>query len=836
MDEVMNRLEAYFARLEKQGAKVPSSWERKKPHFRAISAAAGVNFRFLLEQRYKNRIALAVEEIGLDPESKLQLSRRKEQGATLLTAYVQALKNRGLKLPEDPRKRGKVFYSQVEAEAGVSCGLLKNVPINENGEHDSALLRIIDDAVLTVGTELRILRTPAEPTDSRVTYEQLLERGTVERKRELEGRSNARQQLYNTRWALNFFRKSLDLAEEAPAGHELFDEFTAHLQKVLEKVSDADTRKKVQTEARWWQCYYQKFLKAQPIPEDIHGAIAYLINASGLSLYLLSKLIGMSLTILTRWYEGQTTPRMLSRHALARMEALFKLPAGTLLCKIPNRNRRWHFRSSELPEFLRENRALAKKVIGHLPEDFCSLPCDKQHEIVNDISKNIAGHDDEYARRMAELKGLAYRLKQFPCRLGEELEEFFSFKTMERPPLGMRRNYKWRPTTKKKRESELQGFFGALRLSREAEEPCLRGPGIPVEHLTTAFIVCPLVVDWYLRFRGEIRTQYTKYQIDSLQMFMEMLRPDFGWLRQKPQLASRLVPVSFGNTELVSPDFIARAREDWSGVCDETIERYEALTAEIEPLVTVFRDPFSRIEGIVEMDDPMQAIIMLVEGMRRDWPNVKTAPVLHHLAVRDTATVLLIGLTSFRRHTLSQLDYTGDESGHLFMSGGKYVLHVPRHLFKEETSSYFGPKHAQIDYYMEVPDVHGWSEVLTKYLTESRTWLLEHYYPECDEHPLLVTSGRGKSVRLSDNRITTIYYRATETYLVENKWRSTGIEKVGRHGPHSARHIRGTAIVKKTGSFLLAGDANQTTEKTARKHYTRFSPKDKNRRVNDALF
>lgn len=71
---------------------------------------------------------------------------------------------------------------------------------------------------------------------------------------------------------------------------------------------------------------------------------------------------------------------------------------------------------------------------------------------------------------------------------------------------------------------------------------------------------------------------------------------------------------------------------------------------------------------------------------------------------------------------------------------------------------------------------------------------------------------------------------------MENRWRGTGIPGVRPHAPHSVRHIRGTEAVKRTGSFQVAADANHNSEEMARKHYARFLPADRNRRVNEVLF
>lgn len=164
------------------------------------------------------------------------------------------------------------------------------------------------------------------------------------------------------------------------------------------------------------------------------------------------------------------------------------------------------------------------------------------------------------------------------------------------------------------------------------------------------------------------------------------------------------------------------------------------------------------------------------------------------------------------------------------------MLNIPPEPFKEPKSPFFGPKNAQKNYVMHVPDIFGLYKLLDEYLNVSRPWLLKNYYPECPDYPLFVASFRSKSARMVPVRISRIYTEATRKYLVENKWRGTGINNVKRHGPHSARHIRGTAIVKKTHSIQMAADANHNSEKTARQHYARYLPEERNREVNDALF
>jgi hypothetical protein len=137
---------------------------------------------------------------------------------------------------------------------------------------------------------------------------------------------------------------------------------------------------------------------------------------------------------------------------------------------------------------------------------------------------------------------------------------------------------------------------------------------------------------------------------------------------------------------------------------------------------------------------------------------------------------------------------------------------------------------------MELPDIYGLYALLDEYTQVSRARLLSKYYPTCKEYPLFVASSKSKSARMKPEMVTRIYTEATAKHLVENKWRSTGYPKIRRHGPQSLRHIRGTAAFKSTHSFQDAADANHNSVVMAKRHYTRFSPGERNKRVNNILF
>jgi hypothetical protein len=840
-EEMLSRLDTYLIGLKSRGEKLPTWRAAQKPHFKVISAAANVDYSFLFAQAGKQRISLAVQEIGLLPvngSQKSRLSEQYERNCSLLENYIELLKRNGLTLPEDPKHKGQIFFTQLEIEAGLQQSTLTLKGIESDQAYKVRLQQMLKNLTSDLGLKIRVLPQTLNREVTALTYEFLLQRGTEEREKELKGKRWAKQQLYNTRSALKSFIKTLGLELTSTIGKELVWNFKQTLMEVQSNLNIAQTSKaKFQTEICWWYDLYQALVKEQNIPEQFHQALVYLIDRSGLTVSVLARLIDISREALRQWYYGEATPIATSFPSLCKMEKLFKLPTGILVNKIPSKNRRRLFRLSQLPEFLQKNPTLFYKISRYLPDDFCETSHERQQEIVASIRAEILRSDDPHTKKVFELQQLPYKLKDWPASLREEFDEFATYKMMQRPPLGMRRTGRWRVATKVLIEREMGYLFGAICLPTDSGDIRVRGLGATAEDVTLALIACPLLIDWFMKFRFETRSQYTEHAIRLFDCFKSMLQPKTGWLRQRPQLAARLRPISCRMQELVSPELVLKARTNWEQICDEAIEFYnDMIREEIKPIIEVARDPFYRIKGIVEMDNPLLSTEVLMRGMKDDMPNQYTQPTYYHLAIRDRALVMLIESTSLRRNTIVQLDFTGDDNGHLYKLNNKYVLSIPRGFFKEANSPYFGPKNAQTDYYMELPDIYGFYDLLDEYLNTSRSWLLEHYHPECKDHPLFVASLNRSSARMVPTCVSRRYSEAVTRYLVENRWRGTGYSEVKKHYSHSARHKRGTGALKLTGSYQIVADTNHTSIKTAQQHYAKYEPKERNKRVNEALY
>lgn len=833
-----NKLDVYIQSLKREGGKLPCYPKTNRPHLIRISAASGANRRFLNTTEGRQRLNLAVQEIGLDvkhgsPQDRIK--KHLEEDAELISRYLCWLEESGVKLPENPLRRGVVFLEQVKVEAGLAHNALgKHGSMKDSP--DNQAIRMIESAVPRLGLEVRVLTQRVGHLQETLTYELLLENGTKERRHELADKPNARQQLYNTRSKLRLFCETLGFDLTACVGDEFVANFDKSVDEVCSKIESVSSRRKFSTEIRRWSDYYRQIVKANSMSEDFHQSFRHLTDMSGLTLAVLAKLLGVKVFTLSCWYRGESTPSHENVAAISRMEALCKLPSGSLVSKISQYSLPAHILPRQLPEFLRQNKSIDSRVCRQLPADFLQLHPEKQKEIVESVKNVILKSDSPYNVRLVELQGLPYLLKEWPAAVDQEFMNLSGFKTADRPPLGMKRSGRWGAATEKMARKTLSSFLGALRLPADAADIRLRGLGVPDDQLTLAFIACPLVVDWFIRFKCVARSQYTSFAINLLKGFTSMLRAETGWLRQRPRLAARLRPLMCGDVSLVSSELIDRARQDWEGVCQHAVEFYNDLCHELKPLIQLGRDPFRPIEGIVEMDDPMEAFEVLLQGMRSALPNRRTQPVRYHAAIRDCAIIALIITTGFRRNTLAQLDFTLNKTEHLIVKDDHLVLNVPRSFFKDPDSPFFGPENARSDYYNKVPNAFWAVDIFREYLSDSRPFLLSECHPNRADNSLFINSATGKAARMSPEALSNIYYKMVERHLVENKWRGTGIKKVWPSGSHSARHIRGTAVVKKTGSFQLAADANHHGEPMARKHYTRFTTGDRNRFVNPVLF
>lgn len=322
MEKQQEAGEAFSGRTKRQDEEVSTSHDRERTHTRT---APVVGLKAIMVSPVRRRITLVVPRHNvpdLRSSGRPDLEQRFERNRAIITAYLAALEGGGHTLPEDPRRRGEIFFLQVEAEAGLPRNSLATRSADDGESHGVRLRGVIQGAAKHLGVELRILPSSPHAAPAPLTYAQLLERGTEERRRQLLGKGSQRQQLYNTRSALSQFIERSNLEKAAAIGDEFTAGFDATIVKIAETFKNEGTLKKFLTELEWWRDFHRGLLKEQSTPPDFHGALMHLVNESGLTLHMVAKLSCLHETSLKAWCEGVRTPMPSSYTAITRMDVL----------------------------------------------------------------------------------------------------------------------------------------------------------------------------------------------------------------------------------------------------------------------------------------------------------------------------------------------------------------------------------------------------------------------------------------------------------------------------------------------------------------------------------
>jgi hypothetical protein len=276
------------------------------------------------------------------------------------------------------------------------------------------------------------------------------------------------------------------------------------------------------------------------------------------------------------WLQGSKAPRSLaSMEVLGRIEKRYLLPAGYFKAKLPYQTR------SASGHILDDvGSAERRRLAWHLPDDFNVRPRTEQEEILEWVRRVIISGSTDYRRFQAaamkqryavRFPGITYGQSEAandsyrgrhretsgdgasftdpdlmsgvidaPPMLAMEMVEFIRFKTATLTAFGLQRNGVWGEETASQKIEHLGLMFGALAAHPKGT---VRGYGVPLQHLTFGLLVFPSIWDWYVQWRERRRGFYTAWEVDMLRISLAMTRKETGWLRQHPQLASRVRPI-----------------------------------------------------------------------------------------------------------------------------------------------------------------------------------------------------------------------------------------------------------------------------------------------------
>ena len=355
---------------------------------------------------------------------------------------------------------------------------------------------------------------------------------------------------------------------------------------------------------------------------------------------------------IAHWAAGTKAPRSVtSLELLNRIEKRYQLPVGYFASKLPHTDRAasGHTKLGDMKPSER------RRIAWHLPNDFDRRSLRERREILTWVRKVIvSGATDyrlyqamairhRYALRFPDFvnlhvskpsgqrdemeneglddveRELAAAKREAPRRLATEVAQLIRFKTATLTEIGYQRNGVWNEQTALQKVDHLGLLFGAM--AADPEGP-IAGKGMPLANLTIALLVFPAIWDWYVQWRERRRGFYTIWEVNMVQLGLALTRAETGWLRQRPDLARMLRPIS----GLVSADDIERAVTDWEGTCDAFYQHGMMRAKEIQRVARVHRDTFEPIMSVLEADSPVGEYRRIADEVVRLMPRKDRYP------------------------------------------------------------------------------------------------------------------------------------------------------------------------------------------------------------------
>lgn len=571
-------------------------------------------------------------------------------------------------------------------------------------------------------------------------------------------------------------------------------------------------------------------------------------------------------SLINWWRSGLSGPqRGKSLNLVESIERHFELPVGHL----SNLLRR---SSSALFQEIKERYVSMHYVIRwHIPTDFDERSEVERQQIVDWLGENILPCNTEYGKYMREANLLKYALvfPTLPHSLGghklkdttsqrsravrkavtaknirapdevvKEVTDLAKYNTAPIAPGGYLRRRMWRDPTMR---SDIRRCGSVLGLLAAAPEGRIKGRGTPLDKLTLGLFVFPALWDWYLHWNLERRGFFTNSDQLALHTAKVLTRPKTGWLRQHPELASKLKPID----ELVTIADIREASANWNAACDITYEYARSRRLELNSVVRSHRDACMPILPVLTSKNPLREYKKIGDEILRWMPDEAESPVQMSTHVRDYLVFRLALHLGLRSRNLRELLLCKPGQPHRSVRTLEHLRQgelrwnqdariweafIPAVAFKNGNSSFFKGR----PFHMTLPDVQGLYRWMRRYVEIDRPRLLDG---QTDPGSLFVRAHRdGVHPTYDETSFGKLWSTFTLRYGIYNPYTNRGaIKGLLGHGPHAIRSVLATHLLKKTGSYELASYAIQDTVKEVMKHYSRFLPHEKLARAADEL-
>ena len=627
---------------------------------------------------------------------------------------------------------------------------LESARMDMQHDHDAAEIELSDR--ITVADA-----TPYAAADTHgITYDMLMHHAVAEW--EAAGRGTKNHCSHLRRWV-----EDLGLAMQHPIGVEFDDDASyrdalkRHLKRAQLK-NDKDRRSSISS----WRDAYLALRRTTQVPETLGFAecLQAARAAMGYGPAELAKEAGVSAAKIRSWESEKKHPNTRSRNDLERLENALKLPAGRLTSYTINNVHIVPFPQREATAFVKNQR--------------------------------------EYRW----LYGLQYR--HWPESARREWQELLKFYTCMILPSGIFRNATWRTRNEddchapSDERNRIEGKICPTAHKYAAYMTSYYGWLVNVAKYSGGLSLVLLsdvkLIEDYIEWQRQRRKAYTASTLVFLQFVSSFLRRETGFLRQYSEYGEKLA-------EPVLPD----AWDDW---CERAKARVNAIAKELKKAGVgkkhKSRDPLEPIARILMLDNPLDAIVALLDSMEALLATRRPGSAEYHTLCRDKCLISLLSAIPLRADQFATMRWHANNTGNLYKNNGVWKIRFVAARFKNAKS------YACKDLDQRLPErVY---RDLERYLEVSRPTFLKG--KETDK--LFLTRG-GKRI---DGGY--IYHRVQfHTAQHISSYTPSGF------GTHAMRHIVATAFLKKNpGAFPLVAELLNDTLDTVMREYGHLAHND----------
>lgn len=302
------------------------------------------------------------------------------------------------------------------------------------------------------------------------------------------------------------------------------------------------------------------------------------------------------------------------------------------------------------------------------------------------------------------------------------------------------------------------------------------------------------LMEGYIDWQYQRRQAYTASTLNLLKFTSSLLRRETGFVRQHPEYAEKLA-------EPVLPDA-------WDNWCDRAKARVNTIAKELKKAgvgtTRKSRDPQQPIAGILKLDNPLDAIVALLDSMEALLATLGPGSPEYNALCRDKCLISLLSAIPLRANQFAAMRWRPDNTGNLYKNNGIWKIRFAAAHFKNTKSSA--------------------CRALDQRLPERVYRDLERY--------LEVSLPIPRNGQERDYLFRTITgHRIDGRYIFKrvqfHTARHLSSYTPSGFGPHAMRHIVATAFLKKNpGAFPLVAELLNDTLATVMREYGHLAHND----------